>query len=360
MKIDLLFSDLVAFLMGILGLVAAVVALQNALAGMLMGSAASATVFGLIALSFFLPARRFFVGRSYDAMLESAAAWQRRIPFIVLHSVWLFLVTFFLLGMKPEDFFGVSVFAPWLFSPVAVLPVLVLFAIVFVLPGLAFRPYRTPPPGTLQADGAEKRGILTVIRQNSQAIMVDSHPVTEGICKIADVFASLFVVACFAGFLLSNTHASLQYLEEARPILYPITFLIFLILYLPKNFGLRIVPATGEILFNAKRKLINAVFLLAASYGLAHIPYYYMIPAAYNQLIASQEAEITYKIDGIVNYAGCPSGLSLAYSADSSRSFHVCSVDPVLQASVTEGDSVIVRGKISYYGHSAESLRLPR
>lgn len=359
MKFDLLFSDLVALFVGFLGLVAAVVALQNALAGVLTGSAATAAVFALIALTFFVPARRFLVGGSYEAMLKGAAAWQRRIPFVVLHSVWVFLVTFFLLGMKPQDFFGLPTYAQWLFSPLAALPVWALFAIVFVLPGLAFRPYLMPRSHRFDAKGEGKQGILVRMHQNSHAILIDSHPITERICKCADIVGSFFIVACFAAFVFSDTHASVQYLEESRLMLYPLTLVIFLLLYLPKGFGLRIVPATGEVLFNAKRKLVNAVCILAASYGLAHIPYFYMIPWGYNQLVESQVAEITYRVDGKVNYAGCRSGLSFLYPEDSSRSFHVCDIDPVLRAAVSAGDAVLIHGKNSYYGHSAEVLRVP-
>lgn len=358
MKFDLLLSDLVAYCVGFLGLVAAIIALQNAMVGAFAESAVTGAVFALAAILFFVPARRFLVARAYEAMLARAALWQKRIPFIILNCIWIGFVTVFLVGTKPHDLFGASEQIPWLFSPLVLVPIVVLFVIVFVAPGTAFRPYRVVYDCEEREEAPAKRGLITAMRHNRNAILIDSHPTTEKVCKIAEVLSSTLVVVCGIAFFFSDTHASTAYLEQSKILLVVLTTVFFVLLYLPRNYGLRMVPDTGEVLFSAKRKLINVVGILAMSFGLAHVPYFYLIPWGYNHLIATETDEIAYQVDGKVDYKGCRNGLRFAYADNSGKSFHVCSVDTSVRERVSAGDTVLIHGKISRYGHSAGSLRV--
>lgn len=360
MKYDLLLSDLVALVVGFLGLIASVIALQNAISGAFSGSWAPALAFSLMTLIFFLPARRFLMSRPYQAMLARAWHWQQRIPFVVINSVWIFLVTVFLIGTKPEDLFGIATYVPWLFTRPLALAIWILFAMVFVLPGLAFKPFRQAYCETLDEEDVPEAtpGLVTRIRQNQNTILIDVHPIVETALKVIDFAGAGLVVIFCTAFLFSDTHASLDFLDAVPQLIWPTMIVLFLFIYLPKNLGTRIVKETGDILYSTRRKLVNAMLVLGLSFGLAHLPYFYLIPWGYNKVFASENAEIGYTVVNTVDYSFCRRGLNFAYPDDPTRTFHVCEVNDAIRSRVTAGDTVFIRGKISWYGHSAEMLRL--
>lgn len=358
MKYDLLLSDMVAYIVGFLGLIAAVAALQIAVSDAVSGLPQTAAIFGLLAVVFSVPARKFLFSRPYHLMIAKAWRWQGRIPFVILNSIWVIMVTAFLIGTKPEGLFGAPEILPWLFSPPFALIVWLLFALVFILPGLAFRQFQQTQL-ELSDDGVMKSpGLITKIRQSQNTILIDVHPGFEIAMKVADwLCAGLIALCCFA-FLFSDTHVSLAYLEETNRLIWPTALVLFLCIYLPKNYGIRIVKETGDILYSAKRKLANAGLALALGYALAHAPYFYLIPYAYNKLLATEDVEIAYQVVGEVSYSFCRDGLRFSYPGNPEKTFQVCDIDPNLRSMVQEGDTVFIRGKFSNFGHSAEVLRL--
>lgn len=229
MKYDLLFSDIVAFVAGLFGLLAAAITLQKALQWWMYGDPLNGVYLALFGLGLFLFARCFLISKPYTRMLRIAAHWTIRVPFFSLCVLWLLIIGLIFDATSPWDLVGLPSYMPWLFSTQAVVVVAVLFILVFLVPGFAYRPYRnsgeTQDAGGIHAQTFEPNSAVLYGNKNSAKPLVRNK---GPISKALEAVLGLAALAIIGSGIYGMTYA--QFISSAAHVAYVKQFLVWIVL----------------------------------------------------------------------------------------------------------------------------------
>ncbi|PTX56596.1 hypothetical protein C8N43_1256 [Litoreibacter ponti] len=142
MKIDLLLSDVAAFVTGLVGLVLTYALAVLAVTWFTIGEMEKLAIVGGAAAFSFLMTMIFLMPRTHDRALQFFAPLGRRVLFMLLAAAWLALAAMMFILFESYRMVPILSSVPpeqmmWGLTAVAAL-----FALAFLVPGMAFRPFR--------------------------------------------------------------------------------------------------------------------------------------------------------------------------------------------------------------------------
>lgn len=360
MQWNLLFSDVLARIMGVIGLLAAVPVLARALSDggslsrdlTLNSNVTIGAFMVVIALLFLLP-------KPHDVTLRITRPWALRPAFMVLCLLWGGLVLgelASLVDVVRANGLGRELLTAVWFT----IPVFLLFFALLVFPfGYGWRAYRD-----LHAHHAMQRQQRRA-RAAAESIIPGTTRMTNGmVLRKADLLDNLMLVpfviamiAAFYGFKVSTTVQTAQWDLWADENLLLGTLAVSAALFGPM-FLINLIRGTPysskAIQYKWGRRILGAALLPPMGLFVYVAVAYDGAPAAWNLVNDPAPATLRYEVTDVSTGRRTRGCVTLVVADQQDRQMYVCNLPDTLRP----GDVIEATGPLSAYGHTINQVRV--
>ncbi|MEM7723863.1 MAG: hypothetical protein AAF376_16050 [Pseudomonadota bacterium] len=357
MRWDLLISDVFARFLGLIGLVAAIPFVLNAMADSETSANADysfAAVLALVSLLFLLP-------KAHDVTLRLTRSWLFRPGFLSLCILWAFMVLAGLFEVK--DASATLTYGPQLNAALSVVTIMfvVIFALLILPVGYAWGAYRDIHLAHEQEKVRRAHEAMLALQQEGSGARHNGM-----VLRKADIWDHLMavplvvaVIAAFYGFRISTTVQTAALDKWADENLIWGAIGIAVVLFAPM-FVMNLVrgmPYNPRTMQNkwGRRVLLTVILVPLCPFIFAAVAYD-GVPAVWNLTQGGTPETVRYEITDVSTGRRTRGCVTLRLVDQPDRQMYVCNLPDTLRV----GDVIDATGLLSTYGHTIEQVRVVR